>query len=432
MSLQPRAAQPRILTRAEGASAVSPDEIARVANELRSGFADLQQRIAQREADGQSIESMRGELRQHATDLATLQDLVARATRPAPANDNAPASREERLSAFGHWLRTGDHTRLVALGAWKPELATRATVGLEGVNPQGGYVVLDNFDAEIDRISRIYSNVRAYARVVRISAGNTYSKPTNKSGTTAYWTGEEGARPETDAIDWALNQINAHEANAIPRYSRLILADAYFDLIGEITRDLGEAFGKLEAAAQVNGDGIGKPEGFMSITKAAQTGVTEVAYGKLGFVKTGHATGWGPSSAAGDNFDVFTNVRTALKTEYHANAAYYMNRVSLGEIILLKDADGRSLWQPSMDAGVPSSMRGYPVRTIEEMDDRAAGAFPVVFGDMASYYTILDRAGIEILQNPYKDTGFVRFESWKRSGGKVMKSEAMKAIKVSA
>lgn len=422
--LQVREAAP-----APAAPPANASDAARIAAELRSGFANLQERIAAREQDGTAIESMRGELADHTRALATLQDALTRAQRPAA--DAAPdARREERLAAFGHWLRTGNPERLQQLNAWRPELATRATTGLEGVNPQGGYVVLDEFDTAIDRISRIYSNVRQYARVVRIGAGNTYKKPTNKTGTTAYWTSEEGARAETDAIDWALNEITAHEANAIPRYSRLLLADAYFDLIGEVTRDLGEAFGKLEAAAQVSGDGVGKPQGFMAIDKAAQTGVTEVAYGKLGFVKTGHATNW--SATANEEIDVFVNVRTALKTEYHARAAYFMNRVSLGQIMLFKDSQKRPIWLPSTVTGAPSTLLGYPLVTIEEMDDRAADKFPVAFGDMEAYYTILDRAGMEVLQNPYKDTGFVRFESWKRSGGKVMKSEAMKAIKVSA
>ena len=227
-----------------------------------------------------------------------------------------------------------------------------------------------------------------------------------------------------------VNEITAHESRAIPRYSRKVLADAFFNLEAEIVKDLGEAFGKLEAAAFVNGSGVKQPEGLLSIGKAAQAGVTEVAYGKLGYYTTGHATGW--ATVAGDEFDIFTRIQTALKTEYQARAAYYMNRVTLSEVMLFKDANDLPIWQPTMTAGAPSTLRGKPVRTIEEYADRAADAFPVTYGDMEAYYTILNRAGMEMLPNPYRTTGFTRFETYKRSGGKVMKSEAMKAIKVSA
>ncbi len=407
---------------------VNADEIARVAGELRSGFADLQTRVAAREADGQTIGEMRAELSQHAQDLSNLQDALTRANRPTAPEIAASATAEQRLAAVGRWLRTGNPDELIRLDAWKPELATRAVDGVTGVQSQGGYLLLPNFDQAIERVSRIFSNVRQYARVVQIGSGDTYSKLTNKSGAAASWVGEEEDGGDADAIDWALNEIVAHEARSIPRYSRKALADPYFNLEAEIIRDLGEAFGKLEAAAQVNGTGVKQPYGFMNPAKEAQTGVTEVTYGKLGYYFTGHATDW--AAVAGDEFDIFTRVQTALKTEYLARAAYYMNRVTLSEIMLFKDANDLPIWQPSMQAGVPSSLRGYPVRTIEEMANRGASTFPVTFGSMEDYYTILDRLGMEMLPNPYRTTGFTRFETYKRSGGKVMKSEAMKAIKV--
>lgn len=432
MNTQTKARAPRaaILTRdtAPPAAPQNVSEVLALAGELRNSVADLRQRVESREQAGYDDTQIRADLSEQTQAIASMQTELARANRPTAPAITAEAQRSERLGAFAHWLRTGDPAKLVELGAWKPEMAQRATQGLAGNNPQGGYVVLDEFDTAIDRISRIFSNVRAYARVHR-SGATTVKKVTNKSGTTAYWSSETGTKTETDALDFAINEITAHEANAIPVYSRVLLNDAFFDINGEILRDLGEAFGKLEGAAFVNGDGAGKPQGFMAIDKAAQTGVTEVAYGKLGYVKTGQAAAWGASQT---EINSFRSVQVALKTEYLARAAYYGNRVSLGEIMLFKDADNRPIWQPSMQAGVPSQLCGYDYRVIEEMASMAANTYPITFGDMESYYTVLDVAGIEVLLNPFRTTGFTRFEAWKRTGGKVMKSEAMKAIKVSA
>lgn len=425
----------RTATPNTGADPANASEAARLAADLRSGFASLQERINAREQDGQAIESLRGELRAHAQSIADMQEALTRSTRPSGIEVARAMAPEARLAAFGHWLRTGDAAQLQELGAWRPDLAIRATVGLTNIGPQGGYVVLDNFDQAVERVSRIYSQVRAFANVVTISQGSTYSKATNKSGAAAVWTEEAGAEPESDAIEWAINQITAHEARATSKYSRQALADPIVDLVAAIAADYGDAYGKLEGAAFVSGSGVGQPEGFMAPAagSALQSGVTEVAYGKLGFVKTGHATLWTADTAnTGGEAKVFQNVMTALKSEYLASAAFYMNRVTLGEVMLFRDSQGHPLWQPSLQAGVPSQLRGYAVRTIEEMADRGANTFPVAFGDMRAYYTVVDRAGLEILPNPYKEPGFTLFHSWKRVGGKVMKSEALKAIKVAA
>jgi HK97 family phage major capsid protein len=411
------------------------DQVNRGVSELRSRQESFE---GQARAD---IDAVRGELAPMAQAMAAMEEALARYARPgAPAAPEAQS--EERLAAFSHWLRTGDHSKLESVNGWHPgqaersrgSILTRANTGLAESGPFGGYVILDNFDREIDRISRVFSGVRAFAKVVKISGGNTYEKATKVSGATARRTTESATRTATDALKWATNQITAHEAYAEPVYSRQVMADVFFDLMSEVVADLGEAYGVLEGAETVNGTGVGECEGFLKPAAglAQQTGTTEVTPGKLGFVKTGHATGWGPGSVAGDAFDVFTNVRTALKTQYLARARYFMNRVSLGEIMLIKDSEGNPIWQPSMQVGVPSSLRGYSVALVEEMPDRGAGTFPVTFGDMETYYTILDRLGLDMLLNPFKTSGFITIETWKRFGGKVMKSEAMKAIKVSS
>jgi len=72
---------------------------------------------------------------------------------------------------------------------------------------------------------------------------------------------------------------------------------------------------------------------------------------------------------------------------------------------------------------------GYPVAVVEELSAGSDGAFPVAFGDMRAAYTIVCRAGLEILPNPYRKTGAVRFETYGRWGGGMVNSEALKLIK---
>ena len=61
-----------------------------------------------------------------------------------------------------------------------------------------------------------------------------------------------------------------------------------------------------------------------------------------------------------------------LKTEYRQNAAFFMNRKTQGIIRKFKDTTGNYLWQPSLQAGAPSQLLGYPVTEMAAMPTPAA------------------------------------------------------------
>jgi HK97 family phage major capsid protein len=312
------------------------------------------------------------------------------------------------------------------MGAWRPEMVTRASAGSSLSNPLGGYVVLPELDRQIDRVAAQYSPLAEHARVVTIG-GTEYIRHVRKSGPAATWLRREGQQvDDADAMQFDEVRIVAHELQAIPVYPRNLLDDAYFDLQGELALALTEAFGTQTNDAFWNGDGNGQPRGILSYPTAEQTGKTEPALGTIGFVKTGSTTAFG---AAGSEVDVFAHVISRLKTQYLPNARFFMDRISLSQVMLFKDDANRPIWQPSLQSGVPSTLLGYPVAVVEELAAGSSGSFPVAFGDMRPAYTIVRRAGLEILPNPYRSTGLVRFETYGRWGGGMNKSEALKTIK---
>ena len=56
-----------------------------------------------------------------------------------------------------------------------------------------------------------------------------------------------------------------------------------------------------------------------------------------------------------------------------------MNRMTQPAVRKLKDGAGHYLWQPSLAAGEPSTLMGFPVSECEEMPDISAGAHALAF-----------------------------------------------------
>ena len=109
-----------------------------------------------------------------------------------------------------------------------------------------------------------------------------------------------------------------------------------------------------------------------------------------------------------------------------------MNSATLAQLVKVKDENGNYLYQPSLAAGVASTMFGYPVVTDENMPDVEANAKAIVFGDFNRGYLIADRIGYSMLVNPYKTSGLVEFEARKRVGGIVKDADALKVLRIAA
>jgi HK97 family phage major capsid protein len=122
-----------------------------------------------------------------------------------------------------------------------------------------------------------------------------------------------------------------------------------------------------------------------------------------------------------------------MPTQYRNSGTWAMNSTTLGKLRLLKDGDGRFLWQPSFQLGQPETILGRPVVELPDMPDIAANAFPIVFGDFSGY-RIVDRVGLSILVNPYllATNGITRIHATRRVGGGVLQPSKFKKLRMSA
>lgn len=332
-----------------------------------------------------------------------LAQLETRLSRPGTQTENQNEPNEEQR-AFGVYLRRGER----GMTADETRAMTAAT------DTAGGFLVPETFVAELLRNVVQFSPVRAYARVMSI-AGADVTLPKRTGTMSAVWVGETADRTGTQP-NYGDIKLTPYEAACFIDVSNQLLEDAALNISSELSFDAAEEFGRLEGAAFVSGDGVGKPKGILAETT-------------IGTVITGHASTLG-SAPADKMIDAFY----ALPAAYRANATWGMNSTTLATVRKLKDAQGNFLWQPGLVAGQPDTILGRPVAELPDMPDVAAAATPIVLGDFSQGYRIVDRVSLALLRDPYSlaTKGQTRFHLRRRVGGGVVKAEAFKLIKVAA
>lgn len=291
-----------------------------------------------------------------------------------------------------------------------------------GNDPDGGYVVHPDMNGRI--VTKVFetSPMRAFASVQTISTDaleGLFDLEEAASG----WVAETEARPETGTPQINKWRIPVHELYAKPKATQKILDDAEINMEQWLAGKVAEKFARDEAAAFVNGTGVGRPRGFLTY----DNGTT--LPGTIEQVKTGVN---GDFAADPNGGDALIDALYGLKTQYRNNATWFMNRSTTKEIRKLKDSDGAYIWQPGIAAGQPATLLGYPVAPFEDMPDIATGSLSIAVGDMRETYQIVDRIGIRTLRDPYSAKPYVEFYTTKRVGGDVINFEALKLIDFSA
>lgn len=360
-----------------------------------------------------------------------MENDVQNETETKALNDNLAAlaaevakgkKRIEALEAKGNRVPVGeaanDDTETkafeVLLRHGEKRLADTETKALVVANDgAGGYLAPSEYGAEIIKKLVEWSPIRQYARIVTIGA-REIKYPRKVSGATALWT-EEGADSAESTMVFEQVTIAPHQLTTFTDISTQLLEDTAYDLRGELIADYAEAFGKAEAVAFVSGNGTGKPKGLL-----AATGIAEV--------KTGAAATLGTDPAA-----TIIGMFHSLPGVHAQNAVWLMNRKTLAALRTLKDATGRFIMLDPITSGGATTLLGRPIVEAVDMPDVAAGAFPIMFGDLQGY-RIVNRTDLNVLPDPYTNAAKsqVRFHARARVGADLTHPDRFVKLKVAA
>jgi len=290
----------------------------------------------------------------------------------------------------------------------------------KGAAEDGGYTSPVEWDRTITDKLLIVSPMRALCSVQSVG-GTGYKKLVNLRGTTSGWVGETDERPETGTPTLKEQGYSWGEIYANPSATQQMLDDSEINLEAWLAGEVDVEFAYQEGKAFVSGDGTKKPRGLLTYA-AGGTGLHPL--GGIEVIASG--------AAGAITGDAILDLVYALPETFTGNAKFAMNRNTMLRIRKLKDSDNNYLWQPSLQAGQPSTLAGYAIADIPDMPGVAANSLAVAFGDFKRAYKILDRVGVRVLRDPFSKKPYVQFYTTKRVGGGLENPECMKFMRIAA
>ena len=386
----------------------------KAANDLRikalekTGTADpvLAEKIEKINAELSAMSAMK-------TQLQAIETAVARAQLPGGGDSKTDKAKAERKAAFNALFRKG-------IDAAMRDLNIQAAASTL-VDPDGGFTVPEEIDQAIDRVALTVMAMRRLATVRPIST-DTYKKLVNQGGASSGWVSQkERALKPTRQPSWNPHQ-HQEEVYAMPAATQLLLDDSYVDIGQWLANEVVIEFAEQEGDAFINGNGVEKPKGIAAYSMVANA---SYAWGKVGYITSGHAT-------LLNNMDKLIDLQHAIKPVYRNGATFLMNDATMGVIRKFKDGDGNYIWRPGLLENAPDTLLGKPIAIDDNVDDIGGGKYPVFYANFGRAYLIIDRIGTRVLRDPYTQKPYVLFYTTKRVGGGIVMYEAIKCLKISA
>jgi HK97 family phage major capsid protein len=271
---------------------------------------------------------------------------------------------------------------------------------------EGGYLVPVEFERRIVTGLEEANVIRSISKVITTAAERKI--PIAATHSIARWTAENAAIQESQPT-FAQKTIDAYKLTNLIKVSMELLQDSMFDLESYIAAEFARAFGVAEEEAFCIGTGKEQPTGIFT-EQGGTVGVT---------------------AGATINTDSLIDLVYALKSPYRRNAKFLMRDITVSSIRKLKDANGQYLWQPSVQAGQPDRLLGYPLYTSPYVPLVEADSLPVAFGDFSNYW-IADRMGrtMQRLNELFAGNGQIGFIAAQRVDAKVILAEGIQLMKM--
>ncbi|WP_299648591.1 phage major capsid protein [uncultured Jannaschia sp.] len=277
-------------------------------------------------------------------------------------------------------------------------------------DPKAGYLAPPEMASEIIKDLVEVSPIRQFASV-RSTSSPSVIYPRRTEITNARWRGETMPQQPSEPA-FAQAEVDIKSLDTYVDLSNELLSDSAGQAEAEVRAALAEDFGQKEGMAFVGGDGILAP---------------------LGILRDPSIQEFNSGSATGLTADALVALMYQLPAMYRNRGAWALNSTTLAAIRLLKDGDGRFLWQPSFQLGQPETILGRPVVEMVDMPDLEANATPIVYGDWSGY-RIVDHTALSILVNPYllATNGMTRIHATRRVGGRVIQAAKFRKLKIAA
>lgn len=322
----------------------------------------------------------------------------------------------EYARAFERYLRAGDrglnaeHRAALQAGDAATFTENRALSALVGSS--GGYLVTPSFLNRIVETQRFYGGaLQAGPTVINTDSGEDILWPTNDdTGNEGELLGENAEVSDLD-VSFGQRKLAAYiYSSKLVKVPNMLLADTSFDLEGFLGRKFGQRLGRIANKHLTVGTGASQPQGMVTGAAVGKTtaGATAITYDEL--------------------IDLEHSVDPAYRNE---RCGFMFADGTLAYLRKLKDSQGRPLWEPSLQAGVPNLFNGRRYTINNDMAAIATGNVTVLFGDFESYYVVRIVNGVFTvrLSELYARALQQGFFAVQRLDGGVQDAAAVKALK---
>lgn len=221
-----------------------------------------------------------------------------------------------------------------------------------------------------------FGGIRQVAEIISTSTGEPLSWPTaNDTGNEGRRiaestvaddnagggsTGDGGPNPAFGKVTWNAYKYTS-DTILVPHE---LLEDAVVDLASMLGMMLGERLGRVTSKEYTRtGTGSSQPTALIT---AAAVGVTA-------------------AGTAAITADEVVKLQHSVDPAYRIGAQFMLHDATVLLLRLLKDNEGRPLWQSGLSAGVPDTLAGSPIVVSNDMPTAAAGAKTMAYGQLSRY-----------------------------------------------
>lgn len=348
----------------------------------------------------------------------SMAEIEKKANRPAATDAGGKTVTPEQAEykkAFAHYLRTGEGD-----GRALKELGQKAMN--TSSDPDGGYLVLPEMDAAIDRIAGVMGALGRLANRITIGTAK-YEKLVKTAGMSMRRVAEGATGGESTEPVYTKIGIEVFPAEVEPWVYNETLADAIIDLEADLANEAAIGFAEGSNAEFITGNGVGKARGIAAYPMVANSAY---AWGSVGYIVSGKSAAFASIAPA----DKVISLQHALKSQYRAGAVWLANDATVGLMRQIKDGSGSYyLWQPDPSAAFGGRFLGAPVEVDDNVADLGAGSLSLAFINPQRAYTIVDRAGTSLIRDNLTAKGTTKFNFRRRFGAGITNFEALKWMK---
>ncbi len=317
--------------------------------------------------------------------IKSLPDRSALKGLDAAAPKNLEREKIRKTFRFFSALAANDYAELRTIqSSYSPDYIKTLSPQIEGTNSAGGYLVPEEFFADVLFLLNEYGFARKFCATIGMKS-NVLNVSTLAGKPSVSWTNENTSIPASKATFGRLT-LTAKKLAAIYPISNELLDDANIDIYNTIVRIFTNVFAQEEDTQVFRGTG------------SPFTGILNTS----GVITTslGGSTSSGKTKFVDIVFDDLIRLIQSLSPAPQRGASLFIEQNTLTDLLKLKDSNSRYLWDltnaifPTVSnaqglTGAGLSFRGFPIVVmpngilIETYDSSAHASTPfAIFGNL--------------------------------------------------